>query len=110
MGSSLKPFLALKPFTALEPFTALKPFLALKQGDYFLHFLPKAPPRKKGILGGIFGGLWDDVFNSRYLNPLWLIWTKRIYIKISAFVLKSLYVKCGLKCFRFLSNIKIENN
>merc|ERR1712240_7920 len=50
----------------------------------------------------------SSIFRSELLNPLWLIWTKRIYIKISAFVLKSLYVKCGLKCFRFLFNIKIE--
>ena len=52
--------------------------------------------------------LVENMLDTSIINPLWLIWTKRIYIKISAFVLKSSYVKCGLKCFRFLSNIKIE--
>ena len=42
------------------------------------------------------------------INPLWLIWTKRIYINFLSLLSYSSYVKCGLKCFRFLSNIKIE--
>ena len=44
------------------------------------------------------------------LNPLWLIWTKRIRIKFSTFFLKSSYVKCGLKYYLFLSPAKILKN
>ena len=47
------------------------------------------------------------IFRSVF-NPLWLICTKRDQIKFSTIFLKSSYLKCGLKCFRFLSNIKIE--
>ena len=49
-------------------------------------------------------------FSQNDLNPLWLIWTKRIHIKISAFVLKSLYVKCGLNAFGFYLPSKLKKN
>ena len=51
----------------------------------------------------IFMSCWS------HINPLRLICTKRVQIKFSTFFFKSSYLKCGLKCFRFLSTFKIED-